>query len=66
VARASPRAIREALDGKPATQGDIDLATGLKSQHMRSPEFSKQFLAGEPDFELRMLAANIILSKSET
>jgi hypothetical protein len=62
----SPRAIRETLDDKPATQADVDLATALKNQHMRSPEFIKQFLSGEPDSELRMWAANAILSKSKS
>jgi hypothetical protein len=57
-----PLAIRETLAGKEATQADIAIATAWKSQHMRSPEFVKQFLSGEPDAVRQMMVADIILS----
>jgi hypothetical protein len=57
-----PLSIQETLAGKEASQTDVDIATAWKNQHMKSPEFVKQYLAGEPDAVRQMMVADIILS----
>jgi hypothetical protein len=57
-----PLAIKETLERKEATQAEFDLATALKNQHMRSPEFVKRYLSGEPDAVREMLACDVVLS----
>jgi hypothetical protein len=59
-----PLAIRETLAGKEATPADVAIATAWKNQHMRSPEFVKQYLSGEPDAVRQMMVADIILSSN--
>jgi hypothetical protein len=58
----TPLSIRETLEGKEATQAEVAQATAWKNQRMRSPEFIKQYLSGEPDAVRQMLVADIILS----
>jgi hypothetical protein len=54
--------IRETLEGKEATQADIDLATTWKAQNMNSKEFVTRLMAGEPEANRMLWAANIVLS----
>jgi hypothetical protein len=58
----NPKQVRETLEGKPATQADIDIATTWKAQNMNSKEFRTRLFAGEPDAKRLLRAANIILS----
>jgi len=56
------KAIHETLSGTEPTVEDIQRARTWKTQAMRSAEFSKRYLAGEPDAVREMLAADAVLT----
>jgi hypothetical protein len=58
----NPKQVRETLEGKEATQADIDIATAWKAQNMNSKEFVTRLMAGEPEAARLLMAANIVLS----
>jgi hypothetical protein len=57
-------AIRQTLSDYEVTQQEYDAVQVWKGQRMRSPEFVKQYLSGEPDFVKQMTLANIVLSST--
>jgi hypothetical protein len=58
----NPKQVRETLEGKPASQADIDIATTWKAQNMNSREFVTRLMSGEPEAKRLLRAANIILT----
>ncbi|EGP07537.1 hypothetical protein CSIRO_2776 [Bradyrhizobiaceae bacterium SG-6C] len=57
-----PASIRDVIGGAPMAKSDHELAAGWKERAMRSPDFTKRFLAGEPDAVREMMTANAVLS----
>lgn len=57
-----PKAVFETLTEKEPTAEDIARARTWKAQAMRSPEFVKRYLSGEPDAAREMLAADVVLT----
>ncbi|WP_299804748.1 hypothetical protein [Tardiphaga sp.] len=55
---------RETLSGREMTKQEFETVKAWKDQKMRSPEFTKRFLAGEPEEVKQMTLANIVLSSS--
>lgn len=54
--------IRQSLTDHEVTPQEVRAVEAWKAQKMRSPEFTKAFLAGEPEPVREMLLANIVLS----
>jgi hypothetical protein len=54
--------IRQTLTDHEVTPQEVRAVEAWKAQKMRSPEFTKAFLAGEPDPVREMLLADIVLS----
>jgi hypothetical protein len=58
----SDGATRQTLSGYEVSQAEFDAVTAWRSQRMKSPEFVKAYLSGEPDAVKQMTLANIVLS----
>jgi hypothetical protein len=58
----SDAVIRQTLTNHEVTPQEVRAVEAWKAQKMRSPEFTKAFLAGEPDPVREMLLADIVLS----
>jgi hypothetical protein len=58
----SDAVIRQTLTDHEVTPQEVRAVETWKAQKMRSPEFTKAFLAGEPDPVREMLLADIVLS----
>ena len=54
--------IRQTLSGHEVTQAEYDATKRWHDQHMRDQEFTKKWLAGDPEAARRMTLAHIILS----
>jgi hypothetical protein len=58
----TPLSIRETLEGRPATQAEVDLARQWKSDHYSNPDWVKKLMAGDVEAHRQMLTANVILN----
>jgi hypothetical protein len=56
------RQVRETLEGREASQAEVDMARMWKNQNLKSKEFVARWLSGEPEAVRQMLVANIILT----
>jgi hypothetical protein len=59
-----PGPIRQLLEGYEISKAEHDAVTALKGQLMRSAEFTKRYLEGEPEAVKRMTLCNIVLSST--
>jgi hypothetical protein len=58
----TPLSIRETLEGRPASQADVDLATKWKADHFSNADWVKRLMSGDIEAKRHLLVANIILS----
>jgi hypothetical protein len=58
----SDGAVEQALRREPLPKNEIDLATAWKMRAMRSEDFVKKFLSGDPEARKQMSLANIVES----
>jgi hypothetical protein len=58
----SDGAIEQALRNGPVAQKEIDAVTRWKESAMKNPEFTKKYLANDPEAYKQMTLANIVLS----
>jgi hypothetical protein len=56
--------IRQTLSGHEVTQAEFDATKRWHDQHMRDKEFTKKWLAGDPEAAKQMTLAHIILGSS--
>jgi hypothetical protein len=54
--------VRQTLSGQEVTQAEYDATKRWHDQHMRDQEFTKKWLAGDPEVAKQMTLAHIILS----
>jgi hypothetical protein len=54
--------VRETLAGAPVTREEFNATKRWHDQHMRDQEFTKKWLAGDPEAARQMTLAHIILS----
>jgi hypothetical protein len=59
-----PGPIRQLLEGYEISQAEHDAVTALKGQLMRSAEFTRNYLAGEPEAVKKMTLCDIVLSSN--
>jgi hypothetical protein len=59
-----PGPIRQLLEGYEISQAEHDAVSALKGQLMRSAEFTKSYLAGEPEAVKKMTLCDIVLSST--
>lgn len=58
----TPLSIQETLEGRPASQAEIDMATKWKADHMSNPDWVKRLMSGDVEAKRHLLVANVILS----
>jgi hypothetical protein len=56
--------VRETLAGAEVTQAEFDATKRWHDQHMRDQEFTKKWLAGDPEAARQMTLAHIILGSN--
>jgi hypothetical protein len=58
----TPLSIKETLEGRPASQAEIDLATKWKADHLSNPKWVERLMSGDVEAKRHLLVANVILS----
>jgi hypothetical protein len=58
----TPLSIRETLEGRPASQAEVDMATKWKADHFSNAEWVKRLFSGDVEARRHLLTANVILS----
>lgn len=58
----TPLSIKETLEGRPASQAEVDMATKWKADHMSNTEWVKRLMSGDVEAKRHLLVANVILS----
>jgi hypothetical protein len=58
----NPLQVRETISGREASAAEVEMATRWKAQNLKSQEFQKRLLSGEPDAARQLMVANIILT----
>jgi hypothetical protein len=58
----TPLSIKETLEGRPASQAEVDMATKWKADHMSNAEWVKRLMSGDVEARRHLLVANVILS----
>ncbi|WP_426608648.1 hypothetical protein [Bradyrhizobium sp. McL0616] len=58
----TPLSIRETLEGRPASQAEVDMATKWKADHLSDAEWVKRLMSGDVEAKRHLLVANVILS----
>jgi hypothetical protein len=58
----TPLSIKETLEGRPASQAEVDMATKWKADHMSNPDWVKRLMSGDVEARRHLLVANVILS----
>jgi hypothetical protein len=58
--------VRETLEGRPASQAEVDMANQWKAQNLKSKEFLARLMSNEPVAVRELLVANIILTSPLT
>jgi hypothetical protein len=54
--------VRETLEGREASQAEVDMARLWKNQNLKSKEFTAKLMSGDPDAARQLMVANIILT----
>lgn len=58
----TPLSIKETLEGRPASQAEVDMATKWKADHLSNQDWVKRLMSGDVEAKRHLLVANVILS----